>query len=190
MPSSQNNQNSCISTIDPLPGTPGVSKEAPLSTKYAIGGGALRFIKKSDFLTPLRPLGSIVEWMDFESIWPLWSKYYLSNSHLLKRLYLQITSIEPKREGVMSLLTFYLWNLHLEIQIRCNFSKTYIYWNIASINSSWLKACFKFYRQIIKWKFDVYLLSDNLQYNTLGHCVDCLINQVSGGPSIILIDWK
>ena len=123
--------------------------------------------KKTDFLTPLRPLGSIVEWLDFESIWPLWSKYYLSNSHLLKRLYLQINSVEPKREGVMSLLTFYLWNLHLEIQIS-NFSKSYIYWKIASFNSTWLKACFTLYKQLMKWKFNVYLLSNNLQYNSLG----------------------
>ena len=32
--------------------------------------------------------------------------------------------------------------------------------------------------------------SDNLQYSTLGRWVDCLINQASDGPSIILIDWK
>ena len=31
---------------------------------------------------------------------------------------------------------------------------------------------------------------DNLQYNTLGRWADHLINQVSDGPSIILIDWK
>ena len=30
--------------------------------------------------------------------------------------------------------------------------------------------------------------SDNLQYNTLGRWVDRLIDQVSDGPSIILID--
>ena len=36
----------------------------------------------------------------------------------------------------------------------------------------------------------LYLQSDNLQYNTLGHWVDCLIDQTSDGPSIILIDWK
>ena len=45
-----------------------------------------------------------------------------------------------------------------------------------------------FYRQLITWKFDVYLLSDNPQYNTLGHWFNRLINQVSGGPSIILIE--
>ena len=33
-----------------------------------------------------------------------------------------------------------------------------------------------------------YLKSDNLQYNTLGRWVDRLINQLSDGPSIILID--
>ena len=32
------------------------------------------------------------------------------------------------------------------------------------------------------------LKSDNLQYNTLGRWVDRLIDQVSDGPSIILID--
>jgi hypothetical protein len=32
------------------------------------------------------------------------------------------------------------------------------------------------------------LKSDNLQYNMLGHWVDHLIDQVSDGPSIILID--
>ena len=30
--------------------------------------------------------------------------------------------------------------------------------------------------------------SDNLQYNTLGCWIDCLIDQTSDGPSIILID--
>ena len=30
--------------------------------------------------------------------------------------------------------------------------------------------------------------SDNLQYNMLGRWVDCLIDQASDGPSIILID--
>ena len=36
----------------------------------------------------------------------------------------------------------------------------------------------------------LYLQSDNLQYNTLGQWVDCLIDQTSDGPSIILIDAK
>ena len=34
----------------------------------------------------------------------------------------------------------------------------------------------------------VYLKSDSLQYNQLGHWVDRLIDQASEGPSIILID--
>ena len=34
------------------------------------------------------------------------------------------------------------------------------------------------------------LKSDNLQYNMLGRWVDCLSDQASDGPSIILIDWK
>ena len=33
-----------------------------------------------------------------------------------------------------------------------------------------------------------FLKSENLQYNTLGRWIDCLINQASDGPSIILID--
>ena len=32
--------------------------------------------------------------------------------------------------------------------------------------------------------------SDNLQYNMLGRWVDCLIDQASDGPSIVLIDKK
>ena len=34
------------------------------------------------------------------------------------------------------------------------------------------------------------MIFDNLKYNTLGYWVDCLIDQASDGPTIILIDWK
>ena len=47
--------------------------------------------------------------------------------------------------------------------------------------------CSKYYkmRQISSGPF---CKPNNLQYNTLGHWVDCLINHMSDGPSIILID--
>ena len=35
-----------------------------------------------------------------------------------------------------------------------------------------------------------HIKSDNLKYNTLGHWVDCLIDQASDGPIIILIEKK
>ena len=38
------------------------------------------------------------------------------------------------------------------------------------------------------WSIVPYLISDNLQYNTLGRWVDRLIDQASDGPSILLID--